>query len=370
MNFESHTDYEGHGPKISSSWHHIGANGINDDWTDIQDRKQRKKVQNRINQRAHSEYTAIPQVVCFWCLVHWVYSVIYALGRRINEESIQNPKSGRRPYQVVRWRIPNGDASQPKDTKGISTIESTSRSSIHQNLGRATPTLTRPGNHRQITDLSDISTKPDQSVSIQFPLPSDQLLHLIHYNVFRALVSNKTVLKYFTAAAPTSDIGNPHRGKRLCDGPTTIRPLHTGLPSSLFPTSLQMNRPHSSWIDMLPFPRMRDNLIQWEDSLDVMDFMRDIFGDLVNDNLSIIPDTYESCPNSAQLLLEGEDDDMVTAGRRGLIVWGEAHLKESWEATPGFLRKWVWLLEGCDELIEISNGWRVLRGEEPLILGN
>lgn len=61
-------------------------------------------------------------------------------------------------------------------------------------------------------------------------------------------------------------------------------------------------------------------------------------------------------------------DDGVTAGRKGLIVWGEPHEIQSWEATPGFLAKWAWAVEGCEELVEISNRWRMRRGEDPMRL--
>jgi hypothetical protein len=121
---------------------------------------------------------------------------------------------------------------------------------------------------------------------------------------------------------------------------------------------------------MFPFPQIRDNLIQCEDYVDVMDFLRDLFGDMVNDSLSTTPETSEPLPTSTQMHLQGEDEDMVTAGRKGLIVWGEPYVKESWEATPGFLKKWACLLKGCEELIEISNHWRAIRGEEPIVLVN
>lgn len=61
-------------------------------------------------------------------------------------------------------------------------------------------------------------------------------------------------------------------------------------------------------------------------------------------------------------------DDEVTSGRKGLIVWGEPHETQSWEATPGFLAKWAWAVEGCEELVETSNRWRMQRGEEPIRL--
>lgn len=60
------------------------------------------------------------------------------------------------------------------------------------------------------------------------------------------------------------------------------------------------------------------------------------------------------------------DEDEVTAGRKGLIVWGEPYDMQSWEATPGFLEKWAWAVGGCDELVKSSNRWRLMRGEEPM----
>ncbi|OJJ58806.1 hypothetical protein ASPSYDRAFT_126258, partial [Aspergillus sydowii CBS 593.65] len=111
------------------------------------------------------------------------------------------------------------------------------------------------------------------------------------------------------------------------------------LPNALVPTETQRRRIHVKWINTIPFPRMRENLIQWEQHFDHLDFARD--GD----------DTL---------------DDEVTTGRKGLILWGEPHRVENWEVTPGFLRKWMWTMEGCNELIESTNRWRRVRGEEPI----
>ncbi|KAM5358527.1 hypothetical protein ACJZ2D_015216 [Fusarium nematophilum] len=75
------------------------------------------------------------------------------------------------------------------------------------------------------------------------------------------------------------------------------------------------------------------------------------------------PKTMWTLPLTAR-----RDEDEVTAGRRGLIVWGEPYDMQSWEATPGFLAKWAWAVEGCDELVKCSNRWRMMRGEEPMRL--
>ncbi|KAF4218232.1 hypothetical protein CNMCM6805_000690 [Aspergillus fumigatiaffinis] len=263
-----------------------------EDWTGIEDRKQRKKVQNRINQRAHR--------------------------KRVSEKKAQSPRSGRRPYRVDRWRIANDKPSQPRKTEWTSTNALAIRTSSQQ------------------TSALAILAESDSSLNIHFPLPADHLLHLIHYNVYRALASNKDVLRQFARIIIPSDaVGNMQPSRQLCGVPTVVHPLSTGLPDSLFPTSLQMVHPHSNWIDIFPFPQIRDNLIQCEDYVDVMDFLRDLFGDMVNDSLSTTPETSEPLPTSTQMHLQGEDEDMVTAGRKGLIVWGEPYVKESWEATPG-----------------------------------
>jgi hypothetical protein len=63
---------------------------------------------------------------------------------------------------------------------------------------------------------------------------------------------------------------------------------------------------------------------------------------------------------------DGDAGDDAPVDRRGFILWGEPFHKDSWEVTPGFLRKWSWAVEGCGELIESTNRWRTARGETPL----
>lgn len=64
MHFEHHNNYEDRGLLSNPDCHPSDSNGIHGNWTRIEARKQRKKVQNRINQRAHSEYTGIEGVYC------------------------------------------------------------------------------------------------------------------------------------------------------------------------------------------------------------------------------------------------------------------------------------------------------------------
>ncbi|KIW13106.1 hypothetical protein PV08_08293 [Exophiala spinifera] len=48
------------------------------------------------------------------------------------------------------------------------------------------------------------------------------------------------------------------------------------LPAHLQPTPLQLTTPHSIWIDRMPFPRMRDNIILLAHMIDLEDFYLDL----------------------------------------------------------------------------------------------
>lgn len=48
------------------------------------------------------------------------------------------------------------------------------------------------------------------------------------------------------------------------------------LPENLQPTPLQLTVPHPVWIDRLPFPRMRDNVILLADNIDMAQFYEDL----------------------------------------------------------------------------------------------
>lgn len=207
---------------------------------------------------------------------------------------------------------------------------------------------------------------------LTYCLLSDHLLHLIHFNVLRGLSYNKKVIQpgTFLECANSASVQLkrvlphiPHASSRA----PALR-----LPESLAPTSLQLSHPHSNWIDVFPFPKMRDNLIRWENYFNHAEFLTDLLGNMINcmtapppcvPKLRTLPGTRVQI---TQLGEDDDDDDDTMADRRGLILWGEPYQKDSWEMTPGFLRKWLWAVEGCGELIESTNRWRTVRGEMPL----
>ncbi|KAH7416875.1 hypothetical protein BKA64DRAFT_280548 [Cadophora sp. MPI-SDFR-AT-0126] len=194
-----------------------------------------------------------------------------------------------------------------------------------------------------------------------FPLSSDHLLRLIHFNVFRGLITNKAILSGRTFQVKVElDFVLPE-SKDLCDGLTIVRSRPgQALPKSLSPTYIQASVAHSSWINMFPFPEIRDNLIRSEKDFDHEDLCYDLFGEMFF--------TSAFGPISTEVgAADDEFEDDVTARRKGLIVWGEPWDVNSWEVTPGFIRKWAWVLENCPQLIDSTNRWRAKRDEKPLV---
>jgi Domain of unknown function (DUF3425) len=109
------------------------------------------------------------------------------------------------------------------------------------------------------------------------------------------------------------------------------------LPPALRPTDIQCRVVHHPWIDLLPVPRMRHNLIQAGDTFDDMELCGDLVG----------------------LFSAG-------TGQTGMIVWGDPWDIAGWEVTDGFLKTWGWTIKRCHEIFESTNWWRARRGERPL----
>jgi hypothetical protein len=104
-------------------------------------------------------------------------------------------------------------------------------------------------------------------------------------------------------------------------------------PVSLQPTELQTSVDHHPWIDLFPWPRLRDNMLQAFESLKVGD----------EDELCHDVSDYDGAPS--------------------LIIWGSPWDPRGWEVSTKFLQKWAWLLSGCVDLLGATNYWRAKRGE-------
>lgn len=176
-----------------------------------------------------------------------------------------------------------------------------------------------------------------------FPLSSDHLIDLIHYNVWRACLSN------------IISLGLQQLLAKDCEMVTSIVPTHL-VPSNMLPTYLQQSVLHSSWIDMFPDPKLRDNMILAQGSYDELILFNDLVGNVCYATHTSSSTTYHTVGSITK-------DE---AERNGLVVWSQPWDVNSWEITPGFLKRWAQLLEGCEELIISSNRWRAQRDERPL----
>ncbi|KAH9203122.1 hypothetical protein DL95DRAFT_399663, partial [Leptodontidium sp. 2 PMI_412] len=180
-------------------------------------------------------------------------------------------------------------------------------------------------------------------------------VHLIQYNAYRGLMSNKSLLHSATLmfGAPRISMPIEQSPTRLCGGFTVIHPaVDQQIPNTLYPTPLQMNCAHTDWINMFPFPRFRDNLIKRGVDFVPERICRDLFGDIFSENatLPLSDDAQKADGCEVSLALERidkghvEEEDDYTAGHKCLIVWGDPLRVENWEVTPGFLRNWGWAI--------------------------
>ncbi|PTB66528.1 hypothetical protein BBK36DRAFT_1119606 [Trichoderma citrinoviride] len=323
-------------------------------------RHARRRIQNRLNQRAHRSR---------------------ARDRKVGSTA--------QPYHVHRWRIDDGRDDMPR------IIRPARKNNSDRGSGSGVPvnkTKPAPSSDPALSGLPGQHQESDPHCT--YCLLSDHLLHLIHFNVLRGLSYNKRVIKP-TALLECSGTASAQLKRVLphLPEPSSLSPPLC-LPESLAPTTLQLSCPHSTWIDVFPFPKMRDNLIRWENYFSHAEFLTDLLGNLISCMTNPPPRTGRGSrllrvrarvAAHQGVLGEGGDDDDddradygdddgndggagddAPADRRGFILWGEPFHKDSWEVTPGFLRKWSWAIEGCSELIESSNRWRTARGETPL----
>ncbi|KAE8139409.1 hypothetical protein BDV38DRAFT_291450 [Aspergillus pseudotamarii] len=160
----------------------------------------------------------------------------------------------------------------------------------------------------------------------------DHLLSLPKYNIQRAIIDN-TVAMGMTMEWMNDD-----------DAVSIFNMLAPGIseahiPASLRPTVVQRRIPHHPWLDFFPFPNLRDNLIAVQDEIDDEELCHDLMA---------FWDTRNTSPM--------------------LLVWGPSWVPENWEMTPAFVKKWGFLLGGCEELLQSTNSWRLKRGERPLFI--
>jgi hypothetical protein len=168
-----------------------------------------------------------------------------------------------------------------------------------------------------------------QSQDLLNPPRLEMLTSLIKFNIYRAMWANNEALRFDSAWRTEDGIS------AFCSARTLSEKEMQAFPENLRPTKLQRTIEHHPWIDLLPLPAMRDNILRLGDEYDDWPLCYDIIEDMEHD-------------------------------RSGLIVWSDPCNIQSWEVTEHFARKWAWVLAGCEELLKSTNEWRSKRGEPRL----
>ncbi|CAH0021224.1 unnamed protein product [Clonostachys rhizophaga] len=102
------------------------------------------------------------------------------------------------------------------------------------------------------------------------------------------------------------------------------------LPKTLAPTSRQQIVPHMPYIDMLPWPSLRDRMLRSLPTINELEFVQDM-----------------------------SSSDLRVWGR---LPWDPL----GWEVGPVFAKKWWFLMD--EKVMQSTNFWRAQRGEEALEL--
>ncbi|KAI9925972.1 hypothetical protein ASPWEDRAFT_129854 [Aspergillus wentii DTO 134E9] len=280
-----------------------------ENWAGLTDPVRRRKLQNRLNQR------------------------IYRRRRRAKPPADTQPNTV--PTALERSQSPTVTEDQCDDDDQGRMNAPASNEGRETDVFPSELSIRRPGSIHKMsrTEILQIMAQYEASARKDYSLGSprvDQLLTLIQFTVFRALVENTSMLGF------TMDWLDEE----------TISPWYAGVsktrisfcPTSLRPTSLQQEISHHPWIDLFPIPQMRDNLLQRYGDFDETDLCNDLV------------DFYD-----------------VSNDETGLIVWKDPWHPSGWEVSETFLRKWNWVVKGCDDLAKSTNYWRGIRGEKPLV---
>jgi hypothetical protein len=273
--------------------------------------------------------------------------LIGIIGERIRRDNEEKNGPGKRPYRVDRWRI-GTSANNDEELNTASNKDMTLSREEHERF-----------QSQRLVTTNEFGSNTNVVIS-----NDHRLLHLIGYNVCRGFITNKRMMKLLAQFIVAFDFPTLQPQSKTYCGIAVVRPLdqdHLPLPTRLEPTQLQMNSPHPCWIDILPFPELRDNLIQKQLTYDHVQFLEDLIGDFVYILSPAVPSP--ACVTPLPKKLEHEYRPKEDAG---MILWGEPHLSESWEVTPSFLARWSWLIGECKDLVQVSNNWRRSRGEQPL----
>ncbi|ETI28297.1 hypothetical protein G647_00746 [Cladophialophora carrionii CBS 160.54] len=317
---------------------HQDVQSLDDEWSGITDPVVRRKLQNRLNQRAARRRKA-EQKAGAGASASTASSSRAAglkdvpLHQRIDLKSVVQLRT--KQFNSSEWQAAAETFNQATQSPFVSIRSKHSCQRWYEVL--------LEDRLVSIKDLAEKSTTEDADQSDLYKLPADHLISLVYYNVYRALIANVHLLGLDLNLMYSDDYPSPF----LPLSPSASSKIRR-LPPTLEPTELQKTVAHHPMWDIFPDPEIRDNILRYgQENIDDLKLCLDMVGD-------------GNYPGSG---------DLDTQQTNGLIVWGEPWDIQGWEMTECFARKWPFLIRGAINVQNSTNRWRMQRGEEPLDFG-
>ncbi|KAI1629163.1 hypothetical protein EDD37DRAFT_644927 [Exophiala viscosa] len=314
---------------------HADVQSVDDEWSGITNPVIRRKLQNRLNQRAARRRKAsqkgtsndVPSTSSDASATR-----SRPLARQIDLHDAAPLQVKSLNFPGTKWRVTEAESVIEVDPSAFVSIRS-------KHTCQRWYEVLLENRLAQIKDLAG-RLQIERENAWKLTLPADHLISLVYYNVYRGLLANVEVLGLDLNLMYTDEYPSPFLPLSSSASSNLRR-----LPPGLQPTELQKSIAHHPQWDIFPDPMVRDNILRYgESNIDDYEFCLDLVGNGNFDNL-------EGCS---------------TQEKNGLICWGEPWDMGGWEVTEAFARKYPFILRGALNFQQCSNEWRVKRGEEPL----